>query len=151
MAKVGVDCGSCGAHLEIAATLINLVNECPECHTRLTTPVALVPAAVAPPSSVPPVFPRAAGDDLGPRIGEVHRNHGGDYGHLDNRYHNNDRRPMLIEQTDKKYKAMIVLAGVGILAGFGLVGRYPPVGVSVILVSLSALLYARASAWWHHG
>lgn len=60
-------------------------------------------------------------------------------------------RPMLIEQTAKKYKGMMLFGGLGILVGFFMVSHVPPLGVLVIVASLALLFFGRLGAWWHHG
>lgn len=61
-------------------------------------------------------------------------------------------RPVVTEQTSKRYKGFMLLGGVfccvGVIAFFG---ENPIAGAFVFLGGLITYLWARAAAWWNHG
>lgn len=62
-------------------------------------------------------------------------------------------KPVVTEQTSKKYKGRMLLGVVGICVGVVmLMGSENPVP-GVLVIAVGAVLYvsARFSAWWNHG
>lgn len=63
------------------------------------------------------------------------------------------RRPVqTIEQTGKRFKAMMAGGVVAMLIGLTLaMSGETEIGAVLMLLGLAAYIAARSAAWWHHG
>jgi hypothetical protein len=135
-----IRCGHCHAHFAIAAT------------SSLIVPP---PGSLMPP---PPAPPRELIYEEEPR----RRRRRIEYEDDDD---DRPRRPMLIEQTSKTFKAhMLVGAGIAIVGVFMMCGGagatdphsrdpnpFPFIGLLMLLLGLLWFMIAKVGAWWHHG
>lgn len=60
-------------------------------------------------------------------------------------------KPVLIEQTRKKYKAMILIGWLGILLGFPIaISTDHPIAWIVVIYAMCMVVCGSILAWWHH-
>jgi hypothetical protein len=71
-----------------------------------------------------------------------------------------NRRPVLIEQTGRQYKAGCLVGGVAMAGGFFLLGwgsgelrsdLVEHIGAAVMLAGVATMLIAAFLGWWKHG
>ena len=71
------------------------------------------------------------------------------------------RRPVEIERTSKKWKALMLLSGLGMIGGCSGVlagataqepnGALVAIGGGLALLALLVFVFAKIMAWWYHG
>jgi hypothetical protein len=62
-------------------------------------------------------------------------------------------KPVVTEQTSKKYKGRMLLGGLGCCIGVVMVigSENPLPGLAVVVVGIALYASGRFSAWWNHG
>jgi len=62
-------------------------------------------------------------------------------------------KPVVTEQTGKKYKGIMLLGGLGVGVGVVMLiaGAAPLLSVGTVTGGLLVYFCARAGAWWNHG
>lgn len=156
---IRVQCGGCGAQFSAGDNQAGKSGKCPKCGGPIQVPAASVSTAISPAANPLPVNPQlqpvasAVSPAALPSSGSPT---------------DDDKKPTVIEQTAKKFKAayvvgvLVLLAGMALLFGVtALVFNGMNYGstqknlqwAGVILIGVGTLecVIVRALAWWYHG